>query len=62
MAAVGVGTVAAAAVEAAAGTVAAVETNSSCDSFFTTVVYLRISCDNVEVICSDGCNNRKHVN
>ncbi len=42
--------------------VAAVGTNSSCDSFFTTVVYLRISCDNVEVICSDGCNNRKHVN
>jgi hypothetical protein len=42
--------------------VAAVGTNSSCDSFLTTVVYLRISCDNVEVICSDGCNNRKRVN
>ena len=55
--AAGVGTV------ASAGTVAAaVGTNSSCDSFLTTVVYLRISCDNVEVICSDGCNNRKRVN
>ena len=37
-------------------------TNSSCESFLTTVVYLRISCDNVDVICSDGCNNRKHLN
>ena len=65
--ATGVGTVATgvgAAGVGAAGVVALMGRvpNSSCDSFLTTVVYLRISWDNVEVICSDECNNRKHVN